>query len=149
MSKLSTIESLIYLVLLHKIPSYKMSYLDNYIFSFWINIMSKQEVIKEKNTKNSPYNRDKIVRKNWTSNLTIQEKVEKPDEENFSVITKSTRPKVVIQSENIENECSICHNHKMIKFIFLVVISCIILITFFLSLKTYNMVNELSLNLLN
>lgn len=89
------------------------------------------------------------MKKDWTPNLTIQEKVEKPDNENFSVITKSTRPKVVIQSENIKNDCSICHNHKMIKFIFLVVISCIILITFFLSIKTYNMVNELSFSILN
>ena len=119
------------------------------IFSFWINIMSKQGVTKEKNTKKNVYNHDKIVKKDWTPNLTIQEKIEKPDDENFSVITKTTRPKVVIQSENIENDCSICHNHKMIKFIFLIVICCIILITFFLSLKTYNMVNELSLNLLN
>jgi len=111
--------------------------------------MSKQEVIKEKKTKEILHNHDRIVKKNWTSNLTTQESIEKPNEENFSVITKSTRPKVVIQSENIENEYSIYHNHKMIKSIFLVVICCIILITFFLSLKTYNMVNELSLNLLN
>lgn len=111
--------------------------------------MSKQEVIKEKGSKKNLYSHDKIVKKDWTSNLTTQENTERSNEEDFSVITKSTRPKVIIQSENIENNCSIYHNHKMIKFIFLIVISCIILITFFLSIKTYNMVNELSLSLLN
>lgn len=115
------------------------------IFSFWVNIMSKQEVTKEKKSKKNYHHHDETI--NWVSNIIIQEKAKEQGEDNFSVITKSTRPKVVIQSENIKEECSLHHKHKMIKFIFLVVICCIILITFFLSLKTYNMVNELYLYL--
>ena len=139
MSKLSIINNLIQLVLLNKISSYKMSYLGNYIFSFWINIMPKQEVTEKRTTKK---NHDKLVEKDWIQNLAIQEKTENVNENHSSVITKSTKPKVVIQSENIENSCP-PNKNKTIKSMLLIVICIIILITFFISLKTYNMANEI------
>ena len=101
--------------------------------------MPKQEVTKKRTTKK---NHDKLVEKNWIQNLAIQEKTENVKESHSSVITKSTKPKVVIQSENIENSCP-CNKDKTIKSMLLIVICIIILITFFISLKTYNMANEI------
>ena len=106
--------------------------------------MAKQEVIK-KNTHQTDYSdHDKSAKKNWVKNVMIQNKTKDSNENRSSVITKSTKPKVIIQSENVNN-CSLYHKHIMIKFIFLIVISSIILVTFFLSLRTYNMVKELSI----
>ena len=107
--------------------------------------MPKQEVEKRKITKK---NHDKLVEKNWIHNITVQGGTENINENNSSVIIKSTRPKVVVQSEDIKDNC-IHHETKIIKSMLLVVMCLIILITFFLSLRTYNMVNKLSLSLLN
>ena len=65
---------------------------------------------------------------------------------NVSVITKTTAPKVIIQSENM-NEQSLNKNndkHLFLKLICFVIMCIILLMTFFLSLKTYNSINELS-----
>lgn len=65
---------------------------------------------------------------------------------NVSVITKTTAPKVIIQSENM-NEQSLNENndkHLFLKLICFVIMCIILLMTFFLSLKTYNSINELS-----
>ena len=65
-----------------------------------------------------------------------------------SVITKTTTPKVVIQSENIPNNENFLNKsydkHLLLKLICFVIMCIILLMTFFLSLKTYNSVNELS-----
>lgn len=68
---------------------------------------------------------------------------------NVSVFTKSRDPKVIIKSENLNDNCdSIPHqklcNHKILKFICLIVMCIIVLMTFFLSLSTYNTVSKLS-----
>lgn len=67
---------------------------------------------------------------------------------NVSVITKTTTPKVLIQSENINNNENILNEindkHLLLKLICFVIMCIISLMTFFLSLKTYNNVNELS-----
>ena len=67
---------------------------------------------------------------------------------NVSVITKTTAPKVLVQSENINNNENILNEindkHLLLKLICFVIMCIILLITFFLSLKTYNAVNELS-----
>ena len=64
---------------------------------------------------------------------------------NVSVITKTTTPKVVIQSEDITNNDNILEDkHLLLKLICFVIMCIILLMTFFLSLKTYNTVNELS-----
>ena len=104
--------------------------------------MSKQERINEELEKKSYHSHRKAPKKSWTSNLTIQTKKERTEENSSSVITKSTNPKVIIQSENFEGRHSY-NKHKLMKFVLFIVICIIILITFFLSLKTYNTVNEL------
>ena len=77
----------------------------------------------------------------------LQVKAEK-ESSNVSVITKTTTPKVVIQSENINNNShflnEINDKHLLLKLICFVIMCIILLMTFFLSLKTYHAVNELS-----
>lgn len=76
----------------------------------------------------------------------LQVKAEK-EQSNVSVITKTTTPKVVIQSENINNNNllnEINDKHLLLKLICFVIMCIILLMTFFLSLRTYNAVNELS-----
>ena len=72
----------------------------------------------------------------------------KKDQSNVSVITKTTTPKVVIQSENVsKNEellNEINYKHLLLKLVCFIIMCVILLMTFFLSLKTYNEVNELS-----
>lgn len=77
----------------------------------------------------------------------IQEKeVEQTSENNVSVFTKTTAPKVIIQSENIDNNLfsEKVNKHQILKICCLIIMSIILLMTFFLALKTYNAVNELS-----
>ncbi len=66
---------------------------------------------------------------------------------NVSVLTKTVGPKVTIQSEKLESPMLYSgqniHKHRILKSVFMVVMGIIILMTFFLSLKTYNTVNEL------
>lgn len=77
----------------------------------------------------------------------LQAKAEK-DSSNVSVITKTTTPKVIIQSENVrDNEKVLSKSydkHLILKLVCFVIMCVILLMTFFLSLKTYNAVNELS-----
>ena len=77
----------------------------------------------------------------------LQVKAEK-ESSNVSVITKTTSPKVVIQSENVSNNShflnEINDKHLLLKLICFVIMCIILLMTFFLSLKTYHAVNELS-----
>ena len=77
----------------------------------------------------------------------LQVKAEK-ESSNVSVITKTTTPKVVIQSENINNNSRLLNEindkHLLLKLICFVIMCIILLMTFFLSLKTYHAVNELS-----
>lgn len=77
----------------------------------------------------------------------LQVKTER-DQSNVSVITKTTTPKVVIQSEKVSNKENLSNEisdrHLLLKLICFVIMCIILLMTFFLSLKTYNTVNELS-----
>ena len=96
---------------------------------------SKKQIISKKAGKNS---------KNFSS---IQEKeIERTSENNVSVFTKTITPKVVIQSENIDNSLfsENINKHQILKICCLIIMSIILLMTFFLTLKTYNAVNELS-----
>ena len=72
----------------------------------------------------------------------------KNETSNVSVITKTTTPKVVIQSEKVSNNENVLNEindkHLLLKLICFVIMCIILLMTFFLSLKTYNAVNELS-----
>ena len=75
----------------------------------------------------------------------MERKISDDSDANVSVFTKKTTPKVVIQSEKMDNlniHQNVC-KHRMIKSIYLIVMGIIVLMTFFLSLKTYQTVNEL------
>lgn len=102
-----------------------------------------KEVKKTKSESSSTKRKSNKVFNNVT-----EKKISDSSETSVSVFTKTTNPKVIIQSENVDgNTNSISQNkskRKIIKFICFMVMCIIILITFFLSLKTYNTVNELS-----
>lgn len=87
--------------------------------------------------------------KTWKANAVAEKKVSNAWDTNVSVFTRTTNPKVIIQSESIKDNWKFsCHrnrnSHKLIKFVCFIVICLIVLMTFFLSLKTYNIVNNLS-----
>ena len=109
--------------------------------------MSQKKSVNESSSGGVSSKNPKVAKKTSFSELSIQKKVNNPNESDFSVITKTTKPKVIIQSENFGNDnvfhCN-SNNHKFIKYILKVVMCIIILITFFLSLKTYDMVVNLS-----
>lgn len=86
----------------------------------------------------------KDSKKESVSEVTIERKTSNNSDSDVSVFTRTTTPKVVIQSEKIDTpQIQNIHKHRIIKSICLIVIGIIILMTFFLSLKTYNNVNEL------
>ena len=81
------------------------------------------------------------------SNKFDDEKSTNSSNTNVSVFTRTTNPKVIIESENVNwsFEWKEHHGkHKLLKFICMMIMCLIILMTFFLSLKTYNMVHNLS-----
>ena len=81
-------------------------------------------------------------------NTIVEKKISQSDN-SVSVITKTTKPKVIIQSENINKATSSCSDFFECKNTFIVlickIIMCVIvLIMFFLVLKIHNTVNELN-----
>lgn len=81
------------------------------------------------------------------SDIVEEKKINNSAEPNISVLTKTTNPKVIINSEDFKNNCENLQNrkrHKLLKTVCFMIICIIILMTFFISLRTYNMVNELS-----
>ena len=79
-----------------------------------------------------------VIKKN--SNTT-----EESPETNVSVITKTTNPRIVIQSENFNRDYQFgLHKHTLLKFICLIIMCVIILITFFISIETFDMVRDLT-----
>lgn len=92
---------------------------------------------------------NKIAKKssNKESINVTEKKISDSTETSVSVFTKTTNPKVIIQSENVDTNNNINKNknkRKIIKSVCFMIMCIIILISFFLSLKTYNTVNELS-----
>lgn len=84
-----------------------------------------------------------------TSDIIEEKKIGSSSESNISVLTKTTNPKIIVNSEDFKDSYNELphHNrkkHKLLKSICFMIICIIILMTFFLSLKTYNIVNELS-----
>lgn len=69
-------------------------------------------------------------------------------ETNVSVFTKTTNPKVIVKSEKFKNDSTSSQRNLntiiLLKFLCFSIMCIIILMTFFLSLKTYDIVNELS-----
>ena len=92
----------------------------------------------------------KIKKDNKVFNSISEKKIEtsNENENNVSVFTKTTNPKVIIQSENLGEKLNLfaqnIDKHQILKLCCLIIMSIILLMTFFLSLKTYNAVNELS-----
>lgn len=85
----------------------------------------------------------------WNSSSTTENKPQDSSDSTVSVFTRTNNPKVVIKSEKINDNWDIFYwknlsKHKLIKFACIIIMSLIILMTFFLSFKTYNMINELS-----
>lgn len=91
----------------------------------------------------------KLPKKTWEVKTVAEKKVTESSDTNVSVFTRTTNPKVIIKSESVKDDwkdfsCKNWNKHKLIKFVCFVVICLIVLMTFFLSLKTYNTVNDLS-----
>ena len=98
--------------------------------------------IKQKNSISKKKQKEVIA-----SEIVEEKKINNSSESNISVLTKTTNPKVVINSEDFKNcdeNLTIQKKHKLLKTVCFMIICIIILMTFFISLKTYNMVNELS-----
>ena len=101
-------------------------------------------------------NKKKLGIKNKQNKSNIETFIKKSTpnfpEKEVSVITKTTKPQVMIQSEKIDRSqenliqnWTILTNDKnhLIKFCCIIITWIIILLTFFLSLKTYNMIKDL------
>lgn len=91
----------------------------------------------------------KSTKKDWTTKIVTDKNQTINPETNVSVFTKTTNPKVVIKTENFENNWNNYSNknydkHKILGFACLIIMCIIILATFFLSMHTYNTVNELA-----
>ena len=98
--------------------------------------------MKQKNSISKKKQKEMIA-----SEIVEEKKINNSPESNISVLTKTTNPKVVINSEDFKNcdeNLTIQKKHKLLKTVCFMIICIIILMTFFISLKTYNMVNELS-----
>lgn len=88
------------------------------------------------------------VEKNRQSQTEIKKNdntTEDISETNVSVITKTTNPRIVVQSENLDKDHKLnLHEHTLLKFICLIIMCVIVLITFFISIKTFDMVKDLT-----
>ena len=87
-------------------------------------------------------------KKETVSDVVVEKETSENPETGVSVFTKTTNPKIIVQSENLENT-KVCQNQNICscrfwKFVWLMIMSIIILMTFFLTLRTYNIINELS-----
>ena len=93
---------------------------------------------------NSKETRKKVV----ASDIIEEKPVKTASEANVSVLTKTTNPKIIVESENLKNsyDVPLCNNsrkHGLLKSVFFIVICIIILMMFFLTIRIYNMVDEL------
>ena len=78
------------------------------------------------------------------TNISIKKNTSDSSGNNVSVITKTTKPQIIIQSEKIGDKTNIYPNkHKLIKFCCMIILCIIILLTFFLTLKVYNMLSDI------
>ena len=98
-------------------------------------IRKKEQIISKKTEKDSR-----------SSSSIQEEEIEHTSKNGVSVFTRTTSPKVVIQSENVNHNLLTPNldKHQILKICCLIIMSIILLMTFFLSLRTYNAVNELS-----
>lgn len=101
-------------------------------------------VITKTTWKTTKSTKTKVSKKGTVSDV-VEKKVSNNPDTSVSVFTKTTNPKVVVQSEKIDTPQVIqnIHRHRILKSVCLIVMGIIVLMTFFLSLKTYQTVNEL------
>lgn len=91
----------------------------------------------------------KAVEKKEVKNSEKKYRLDNKFENGVSVITKTTKPKVVIQSEKIAepkncNYSDFCKKYSIVEYLYLIIMWIIVLITLFISIKTYNTVNNLA-----
>ena len=103
---------------------------------------------KTKNSQ-STLGSEKFPKKFGDSDVVITEKNDKTPESDVSIFTKTTRPNVILESESLKGCWSTllqkhCCGYRMLKFLCFIILCIIVLMTFFLALKTYNLVNELA-----
>jgi len=116
----------------------------NIVYSMNSDKIWTQKIMKQKKSTSKKSQKEVIA-----SDIIEEKRINNSSEHSISVLTKTTKPKVIINSEDFKNssENLSMHNpknHKLLKTVCFMIVCIIILITFFLSLKTYNTVNELS-----
>ena len=90
-----------------------------------------------------------VSKKLENSGVVVTEKNDKTIEGDVSVFMKTTKPKVILESESLNGKChTLLQKHycgyRVLRFLCFIILCIIVLMTFFLALKTYNMVNELT-----
>ena len=115
-------------------------------------MVTEKAVSKSKKTSRTKVS-TKNSRKEAVSDVVVKKKVSNNSEMGVSVFTKTTNPKVVVQSENLDTtkafqNQNICWR-RFLKSTWMIVMSIIVLMTFFLALKMYSIVSELSVLLSN
>lgn len=93
--------------------------------------------------KNSP--KSKVSKKETISEVITEKKLSNDSTPSVTVFTKTTAPKLVVQSEDANCCTSYVHHsqtYRIFKSVCLIVLWIIILMTFFLNLKIYQMINE-------
>lgn len=96
----------------------------------------------DKRKENNKNYTKKYSEEHWTTNTVIEKDTFNPSEPKISVITKTRKPKVIIQSEEINNE-NYTKQYKWENEILIIIILIIVLATFLLSITNYNMLSEL------
>lgn len=99
-------------------------------------ITTKQVWKSKKNSKVEVSKRDNISEVDIKNN----------PETNVSLLTKRTGPSVIIQSENMDTHFDYknIRKRRILKSICMIVLGIIIMMTFFLSLRTYNIVTNMN-----
>ena len=95
--------------------------------------------------KNSPKSR--VSKKETVSEVITEKKLSNDSTPSVTVFTKTTTPKVVVQSEDTNCYTPYVHHsqtYRIFKSVCLIVLWIIILMTFFLNLKIYQIINESS-----
>jgi hypothetical protein len=105
-------------------------------------VIAKTASKSQKNSRTKASKKDSL--NGVVSDVAVEKRVSNDSDANVSVFTKTTNPNVVINSEDVAAyRKQRFHKHRILKSVCLIVMGIIILMTFFLSLKTYNAVNEL------
>ena len=90
-----------------------------------------------------------ITKKLWNESDSVENLKKNHAESSVSVFTRSTNPKVVVWAEKVDKVIS-CNNRwhswRIMKFVFMIVMGILLVITFFVSLRTYHLVENMDVN---